>query len=323
MLTTRSASAGPGTGPLPVDAVMADLVVRPIEEFAGRSAGAGLVRTAFLTGSYVSGHWNRRGPNLNVYFIAEAGRAADLRLETARLWTGVRAALAPHGRTLHVDCHPFTLSMRPEVHHTGRTITVTSKVLEGEQQANRYRLPPTIGPGWAANFRLITGVAEDLDCLREHPRRDTGWIRTVHRALSHYRNVLDHLPWAVDWQHAPAPLAVESARYAEEALKDALALALTADELHAGKHIVILSDWAATARPFITERFGAEGLRAADRVAELKRCAERADDLTPEEAVQAWRSAQRVMAWAWARFVPVADEICPDAADLARVDAFL
>lgn len=282
-----------------------------------------LVRTSFLTGSYLTGHWNRSRPNLNVYFIAQAGRADDLRLAAGDLWREIRAGLAVQGRTLLVDCHPFTLSRKPLQDADGLPVTVTSKVLEVEHRSRRYRLPPTIGPGWAANFRVLTGEAADLDCLRAHPRRNEEWIATVHSALSHYRNILDHLPWAVDRLHEPAVLVEEAHRYAEEAVKDALALGLTDEELSAGRHIVLLSDWATTALPFVAERFGVEGTAATAVVAELKAQSAVSNRAGSSEAEAAWRKAQDVMAWAWRVYLPVARELCPDRPELLRVDAFV
>ncbi|MFD0570720.1 hypothetical protein ACFQ0T_17805 [Kitasatospora gansuensis] len=127
----------------------------------------------------------------------------------------------------------------------------------------------------------------------------------------------------MDREHSPWVLVEESCRYAEEAIKDSLALALTGEELRDGRHIALLADWARSAQTFIAERFGPDGVAAAALVAELKEAAARSEQADPAEALAAWRTAQSVMAWAWAQYLPVARELSPETTGLTRLDAFL
>ncbi|MDE1674752.1 hypothetical protein [Nocardia gipuzkoensis] len=280
-----------------------------------------LVRACFATGSYVAGHWNRQRPSLNVYFIAQNARGHELRLALAQLWAGLRRDLAQRGWELLIDCHPYTVSYRPVTGPSLRLVSLTTKVLEHEHADNRYRLPPTIGPGWCRSYRMLHGDEADLGGLGAHPQRDAQWARTVHRALSHYRNVLDHLPWALDWQQRPQLLVEESARYAEEAIKDAVSFPLTAQELAAGRHMELLSDWEVAAREFLAERFGRDAVTTAATVADLKAARER--DVSIAEAQQCWLRAQGVWEWAWGRYLTVAAQLLAGEPDYARVDAFV
>ncbi|WP_157756723.1 hypothetical protein [Plantactinospora sp. KBS50] len=297
-----------------LDHVCATVRVRSVQR-------ADLVGVSFVTGSYVAGHWDRRRPSLNVYFIATAHRADDLRLELSRWWRDLAGQLAAAGWELLIDCHPYTVSQRSAAAPGGRLLTITTKVLESEHRAIRYRLPPTIGPGWCGGLRVLHGDPAEVMILAEHPRRTAEWARTMHRALSHYRNVLDHLPWALPWRERPQLLVEESSRYAEEAFKDSLSFRLTAAELADGEHMRLLSDWAVRAREFIAARLGADGLRAADTVARLK--AARDEDPSIEEAQGCWRDGKEVWEWAWGQYLVLADELLPGQPDFHRVDAFV
>ncbi|WP_394620172.1 hypothetical protein JNUCC0626_14005 [Lentzea sp. JNUCC 0626] len=280
---------------------------------------AELVCAAFVTGSYIAGQWDRERPSLNVYLIAADHQADALRLELAAEWAALREELAGRDWELLIDCHPYTVSHRPI--RASRLLTVTTKVLEHEHADIRYRLPPTIGPGWCLGFRMLHGDEADVLLLAGHPRRDAEWARTLHRALSHYRNVLDHLPWALDWHNRPEVLVEESSRYAEEAFKDAISFGLRADELAAGRHMALLADWAVSAREHVAERFGPAGLVVADEVSALKR--QRGRDCSRAEAERNWLRAKAVWEWAWNQYLDVAAELLPGQADFARVDAFV
>lgn len=310
----------PTEAPSRMESVLEQDVIDPIRRFAVTRPE--LVRTAFLTGSYVAGTWNRRRPNLNAYFIAHPYRDIELRWAAAELWASIRERVRGYGYTLLLDCHPFTVSSRLPAEADLPLITITSKVFEGEYAGNRYRLPPTIGSAWLPNIAMLAGDRADLECLRPAPTRDGEWIRTLHRALSHYRGILDHLPWALDCRAAPSLLVEESSRYAEETIKDALALGLTAGELAAGRHTELLVGWQTRAAAFIAERFGPAGTRAAQRVAALK-VAAAAGAATLDLALDSWRTAREVTDWAWTVYLPVALELCPDLPDLLRVDSFL
>jgi hypothetical protein len=304
----------------PDDALTA--IVLP--HLAAFCAGPHGVRTGFVTGSFVGGAWNRTRPNLNVYFVsgAQAGDAAALRWALRGVWRELRGLLEAAGIELVVDCHPYTVPQRRCATQETPVITVTSKVLDAAAPDGRYWLAPTIGPGWASRFRVLSGDARDVELLAPHPVRDAEWARTVHRALSYYRNMIDHLPWAVDRDGRTGDLVEESARYAEEAYKDALALALTPGELAAGGHIGLLAGGVPATAAFTAERFGADGTRALDLVLRLKTAAARAG-ATEADAHAAWQDANTVWEWAWSRYLPCAAELLPGERDFQRVDAFV
>jgi hypothetical protein len=298
-----------------------DVVVPALRAFSADRKE--LIRTSFLTGSFISGRWRRERPNLNIYFVALPGRANDLRWELGLLWADLRARLASDQVELLVDCHPFTLSQREAGTAAWPLVTVTSKVLAGERTAWRFDLPPTIGPGWAANFEVITGDPADVELLARSPSADEAWVRAVHSALGHYRNVLDHVPWALDVTRFDRHVVEESARYAEESLKDALSFRLDAQELSTGRHIVLLDGWQTAAGEYISSRYGEAGVDAARRVAALKAAAADPRPIPAESVRDWWTSALLVWDWAWTEFLEVVHRIMPGTTELTRIDVFL
>lgn len=300
---------------------LVDTVVPTLENFA-RSTQE--IRTAFLTGSYVGGAWSREHPNLNVYFISDSdpGAARELRWALRNLWRDLRLGLRRAGIELLIDCHPYSVPRRDDHPDRLSVISITTKVLDGFALSNRYNLPPTIGPGWASRYRVLIGCAADIDLLAPHPIRDREWARTVHRAFSYYRNMIDHLPWAVDTEGRPGDLVEECARYAEEIYKDALALGLHGKELADGRHIEVLANGITATAQFAGERFGPAGSSALKQVIALKELA-RAPQLTEGDAQLAWREAYRVWDWAWPCYLRIARELLPGDSDFQRVDAFV
>jgi hypothetical protein len=281
----------------------------------------GDVETLYLTGSYTRGTWNPVRPNVNVYFIAVPGRAPALRLALARIFAELRRDLREHGADLAIDCHPYTISQRDPEWLDRPLLTLTTKVLAGEDAAERYHVSPTIGLGWAATHKVLVGRDDALLVFSQPPARNASWLQGAYEALSCYRNILDHLPWALDGQAAPERLLEESCRYAEEALRDGVHIGLTDDELAAGRNIEILHDWAAVGRSFYLDRYGAAGGTACDIVAGLKAQVAR-QECDAGEAERAWLDALRVWQVVWDGYRALAERMGADA-DLLRVTAWL
>jgi hypothetical protein len=256
------------------------------------------VDTAYLTGSYVRGSWNPIRPNVNVYFIALPGRAANVRADLGRVFANVRREIRSHGADFVIDCHPYTISQRDPAWLERPLLTLTSKVFAGEASADRYNVSPTIGLGWFATHKVLVGRPDALSLFSLPPTRDDSWLHGAHQALSHYRNILDHLPWALDCQEAPSRLREESCRYAEEALRDGVHLGLTDDELAAGKNIDILHNWTTVGRDFYRARYGDEGVWASDTVDRLK-AQVLEEHCDPDIAGQAWIDALGVWQVVW------------------------
>jgi hypothetical protein len=294
----------------------------PIVRFA--EGNDDLTRTVFLTGSYVRRTHNPRHPNVNVYFISEAGKAAELRLKLGELWHAIGARLSGDGVAFLVDCHPYTVTMRDPRTHGLPTLTLTTKVLDAGTDVERYSLSPTIGLGWHLGNRLLYGDSDALAPFGRPPSRNLEWFQGVHEALGHYRNILDHLPWALPWVDEPTLLVVESLRYAEEAIRDGAAVVLTADELRRGYLFEILFDWAGRAEPHFHERYGPRGVEAVESVANLKRAVDDGRTVAPDDARRAWLDALSVWQTVWDQFqATIVAEYGDMHAWLRRVNAFV
>lgn len=285
------------------------------------SGHRGDVDTLYLTGSYTRGTWNPVRPNVNVYFIAVPGRAPAVRLALGRLFAQLRRDLRKHGVDLAIDCHPYTISQRDPDWLDQPLLTLTTKVFAGEAAAERYQVSPTIGLGWAVTHKVLVGRDDALAAFRQPPTRDASWLQGVYEALSCYRNILDHLPWALDGQAAPERLLEESCRYAEEALRDGVHIGLTDDELAAGRNIEILHDWAEVGRSFYLDRYGPAGGIACDIVAGLKTQVAR-QQCDRDEAEQAWLDALRVWQVVWDGYRSLAGRMGVGP-DLLRVTVWL
>jgi hypothetical protein len=285
------------------------------------SGNRGDVDAMFLTGSYTRGSWNRARPNVNVYFIALPGRAAAVRVALGRVLSDTRGELRDQGVDLAIDCHPYTISQRDPEWRDRPLLTLTTKVFAGENVGERYHVSPTIGLGWFTTHKVLVGRADALSMFGQPPTRDESWLHGAHQALSHYRNILDHLPWALDSQEAPARLLEESCRYAEEALRDGVHIGLTAAQLVAGRNIEILHDWAQVGRSFYHDRYGEEGAIACDIVDRMKaqvanpRCDPEAAEQTCLDALRVWN-----VVWEGYRTLAIRMDAGPE---LLRVTAWL
>jgi hypothetical protein len=302
-----------------------DVIERGLIAEATRLAAApgGPIRTAFVTGSYARGTHDAFRPNVNVYFISEPGRGAEGRWAAGRSFHALRDQLRAGGVELVVDCHPFTLSFRDPAFAELPTLTVTTKVLDAAARERRYDLPPTIGAGWVRRLRRLHGPEDDLAPLRTSAQRNDDWLQAYHEALVRYRGVLDHLPWAFDWRACPFLLLDESLRYAEEAIRDAVAIVQTDEEVERDVFLDVLFAWRERAEPYFRERFGAPGLRALKDVAALKERARRGPPADEAEALAAWECALRVWQVVWDRYVAVAEKLQPGGGWRQRANAFM
>jgi hypothetical protein len=285
------------------------------------SSNRDMVDTVFLTGSYTRGSWNPVRPNVNVYFISEVGRAARVRLTLGRVFADIRRELHDHDVEFAVDCHPYTISQLDPAWTQRPLLTLTTKVFDNEYAAERYHVSPTIGLGWFVGHKILLGRDDALTVFGQPAIRDQLWVSGVHQALSQYRNILDHLPWAIDGETAPSRILEESCRYAEEALRDGVHIALTDDELAHGKNIDILFAWRDIGRRFYAERYGEEGLVACDIVDRLKSQVT-ADPCDPDTAGQAWLDALRVWRLVWEKYRALAIQFGAGP-ELLRVTAWL
>lgn len=291
------------------------------------------VRTAFVTGSFVTGLIDASQPNLNVYFIASEGRAIDLRLSMADFWQAQRLLYAERGVGIFIDTHPYTITWGEPPCIDSPALSITTKILSAELRDERYWMGRTIGPGWSATrddgslpYIILTGDARDLEPLAAHPERNEEWIDTVVKGLTQYHNVLAHLPTALpDDRHFA--LLYYSSFYAEEAFKDILAVRLSAAELVAGRHVDLLSGWGSNLETttHVKDRYGDVGLEVRSKVLKLKqqRTGLRQDEVTRDLARLAWRISNEVNAWAFSLAREVAEEIAPGKPGLTRQYEFV
>jgi hypothetical protein len=277
----------------------------------------------FLTGSYARGTHSKTSPNVNIYFLARAGAGAELRLKVADALHDIRHALAGRGVDFCVDCHPYTVAYRPL--EWPRSITLTTKVLELNERPGRWSLPPTIGLGWLPKFRVLTGDGELLKALDLKQSTDEEWFQALHEALSRYRNILDHLPWALPWHDHPELLAEESLRYAEEAIRDALPVAMTEEELREGLQFNLYFKWGGGSLQYLTERYGEDGAWMHGAVEQLKTRFQSPQTVWTQEAARdAWRTALRVWSIVWTVFSRRVEAEQPERARwMTRVNAFV
>jgi hypothetical protein len=273
-----------------------EIMLHNLVEYA--TARPDAVSTVYLTGSYARGSWNPRRPNVNVYFIAVAGRAPKVRAELGTVFAEVRRQLRAEGVEFTIDCHPYTISQRHPAWLRCPLLTLTTKVFDSEAAGERYFVSPTIGFGWFVAHKVLVGDPKALAVFARPPIRDEAWLHGAHQALSHYRNILVHLPWALDRETNPELLIEESCRYAEEALREGVHIGLTDDELAAGQNIDILHNWSRMGREFYLDRYGKAGAAACDAVDRLK-----GDVLTEHNgssvAERAWLDALDVWAVVW------------------------
>ncbi|NTF65762.1 hypothetical protein [Rhizobium rhizogenes] len=284
-----------------------------------------LSRATFLTGSFSRDHFDTWLPNVNIYFVAHAGKGPQLRLAVADWFAELRSSLASRSLFLEVDCHPYSIAEHVPDVERGSLLTLTSKVLEADRTP-RLSLPPTIGLGWLRSFEVLFGDQDFLLKTLPHPglSHDLDWFASVHEALARYKGLLDHLPWAMAWQNSPELLSREALRYAEEAIRDAVPVCLTESELQAGMQFDLLHHWAGGADELLVERLGVTGRRIVHIVASLKARAREADEVDVAQAKADWLAALEVWQGVWDAFTHLVERECPQHSSwLSRVNAFV
>jgi len=305
--------------PQDLDREIERCIVGPLSEFGLEPRND--CALVFLTGSYARGTHNKWSPNVNIYFVSKPGSAAEVRLRLGQVFDGIRAELRRSDIDFCIDCHPYTVAYRPL--GAARSITLTTKVMDSG--VPRWSLPPTIGLGWLAKYRVLAGEPGLLELIRIPPETSLEWFQALHEALGRYRNIVDHLPWALPWRQHPALLAEESLRYAEEAIRDALPVAMTEQELREGRQFDLYFKWSGGAPEFLAERYGAEGVWMDKAVSQLKAAyLDRDTRWTPATAEDAWRVAVAVCEIVWRKFRErVTAEHPADAGWMGRVNAFV
>lgn len=279
-----------------------DVLLRRLTDYA---AGVPAVRTVYLTGSYVRGMWNPERPNVNVYFVVDPAHTDEVRSGLADVFSQVRAETRIRGADFLVDCHPFTISQRDQEWGSHPLLTLTTKVFDAARLPERLGVSPTIGYGWWLSHRVLHGDESSLAVFEVPPPRSEAWFRGAHAALSRYRAVLEHLPWAIDPRLHPGWFLEETCRYAEEAIKDGVHFGVTDEEVVGAGETAILHDWPAVARDFFLGRYGPDGAWAVDAVARCK-AAVLACEVSPAEAMAHWRDALRVWDVVWSQYAGLA-----------------
>ncbi len=301
----------------------ADVVERELLQVVVEySSGNPHVLLSFLTGSFVRGRHHPTMPNVNVYFISAAGEAGALRIGLGRLWTQVAAALRTLDLALHVDCHPYTVTCRaPETLHRP-TLTLTTKVLDSADFDRRLSLPPTIGAGWLASYRVLSGDADLMRVLAATAATPVEWLHAYHEALARYRGILDHLPNAIPWTLHPVILSREAVWYAREALKDCVGIALPVADVVAGRGFEILHDKAEEA---LFHSFGwTDVAKAGRKLADAEARLDRGELGDEEAALETWLLSLDIWDTVWRRLVNrVRREVGDEAPWLTRVNAFV
>ncbi len=274
-----------------------ELIITPLRKAATTSA----CLVAFATGSYVFGKQDPVNPNINIYFLVEEGAGPAFRLVLAEQFQSIRRALRQEHINFCVDCHPYTVSYR-ELDFSN-AITLTSKVMERKTgDSAPWSLPPTIGQLWLNHVRILSGDETFLEELAREARPDADWFQAIHEALSRYKNILDHLPWCLDWATYPELLVEESLRYAEEAMKDSLTLALRPEEINSDIRTNLYIHWKEGAAGCLEERFGADGKWIADTVADIKSRFRTELTWTAEDAATVWKTALHVWEIVWNKY---------------------
>ena len=280
------------------------------------------VLLSFLTGSFVRGSHHPTMPNVNVYFISAAREAGFLRIGLGRLWTQVAATLRTLDLALHVDCHPYTVTFRAPESLRRPTLTLTTKVLDSADFDRRLSLPPTIGAGWLASYRVLSGDADLMRVLAATAATPVEWLYAYHEALARYRGILDHLPNAIPWTLHPVILSREAVWYAREALKDCVGIALSVADVVAGRGFEILHNKAEEA---LFHSLGWTDVAEAGRkLADAEARLERGELRGEEVAVETWLLSLEIWTVVWRRLVNrVKSEIGDEAPWLTRVNAFV
>lgn len=301
--------------------IIEDCLLATILEFCEHKSE--IMSAVFLTGSYIRKAFNRAKPNVNVYFVSAPGCAESLRVELSHVWTKVRECVRSRGAEFTVDCHPYTVSYRDLEYLKSPLLTLTTKVFEGSRSSSRFDLPPTIGPGWLLSYRVIWGDESQMDYFKSHLEPNLEWIQTIHEALCRYGNILQHLLWALPWEEYPLLLAEESVRYAEEAVKDCVAIALTPKDFSDGTQFNVLFNWKQLATEFFDDRCGEEVSKLVQQIARLKQLQLNVT-ISSEEAIEVWLEANSIWNVVWKEFSRRVTRDFPEhSAWLGRVNAFV
>ncbi|MEN0648045.1 hypothetical protein NSQ82_03200 [Caldifermentibacillus hisashii] len=288
------------------DEIIENNVIDSIKEFCSNNIK--YVSTCFITGSYVRKEYNIKSPNVNIYFISKENQRLSLISKLSYLWKVIEEKLEYNNVQLHIDCHPYTLSFR-DIKFNNK-ITLTTNVFDLSQNNEKYNLP-TMGPGWMKNHEIIFGTSDDLAPLKQPLEKNHIWFNAVHEALTYYKNMLIHLPWALDWIENPYLLIEESTRYAEEALKDGINIALDYKELHNNKNLELLHLWQTQAKSFFEERYQDEGVWAFNKVDEMKKI-NSDTEITAEMAISIWEDSLKVWEIIWKKYCKQAEEYLGD-----------
>lgn len=301
-----------------IDEYLIDGVVR----FCERNKDA--ARLAILTGSYVRGLHNPIRPNVNIYVFSHPGKSADLRIRMGAHWSESRRGLREMGIAFRVDCHPYSASWRPEQDRGLPVLELTTKVLDSAMEDERFSLPPTIGIGWLLSHRTLWGESALTERLRQTggaPVR-AEWVASIHEALSHYRNMLDHLPNAVPAAERPEIFAEEACFYAIETTKDAISCTFSVEDLAAARHmdVILHKQEAAHLRSvgwldLLEDKLALKTQEARILTGEVT---------TEEDAIEIWRLAMAIWWKVWDRYRRWAFEaIGEDCPWMLRVNAFV
>lgn len=297
-------------------------LIQTVEDYC-QSKNA-MVQTAFLTGSYALGSFNKQRPNVNIYFISSKGKSIELRWNIQAVWQKVRQLARKEGVDFLIDCHPYTVSYRDSTWRNYPYFSLTTKVFDGGDFNKRFNLPPTIGLGWIKKYKVLWGDETVFDSFKITPRPDIEWMQGLHEALSYYRNILDHLPSALPWYEWPALLAEESLRYAEESIRDGIAVTLTQDELVRGTQFEIYHNWKELSLPYFRERYGEDGVWAVKCVQHMKKCISTKESHTEEAARQIWNKSLKVWQVIWNRYQQrVTEDMGDQYSWLSRVNSFV
>lgn len=280
------------------------------------------VLVSFLTGSFVRGRHHPTMPNVNIYFISTAGDANALRIGLGRLWAEVAATLKTMDLGFHVDCHPYTVTYRAPETLYRPTLTLTTKVLDSASLDRRLSLPPTIGAGWLASNRILSGDGDLMRVLAATAATPMEWLHAYHEALARYRGILDHLPNAIPWTQSPVILSREAVWYAREALKDCVGIGLSIADVVAGRGLEILHDKAEEA---LFRTLGwIDVADASQKLAEAEARLDRGELEDEAAALETWLLSSDIWDIVWRRLVNrVRREVGDEAPWLTRVNAFV
>lgn len=286
------------------------------------TANSDLLETCFIPGSYAFGDYNERLPSINMYFIAAPRKAAHARLLLSDHYSVLRKRCRSAGYDIALDCHPYTVAVRPAFSSSYRCIEITSKVMDAGLQ--RLSLPPTIGGLWVEKYILVYGSDAAVRSLRTRIETNAEWFQAIHEALSRYKNILDHLPWALLWHDEPKLLVEESLRYGKEAMRDGLTIILSQSDLDMGRQSELYYSWKTDGSRFMSEHYGEDGAWMNTTVERWKQRLSSEAAWSRSDAVGCYLDAIKIWEVVWNKFCErVKNERPSEAAWMTRVNAFV